>query len=124
MQQVKDLALSLLWPRFDSWPRNFHMHMPQPWWKKKKKKKLHPIFHFLKQRLKLAFRLGLLWLPCKMASKGETLDSDAHQCEFSEAPLDARGDSQTRSLLRPDKDTAGKGRNQGHRSPKMLTGKV
>ena len=41
VQQVKDLALSLqqlrslLWSRFDPWPRNFHM----PWVQTKKKKK-------------------------------------------------------------------------------------
>ena len=35
-QQVKDLALSLLWCRFDPWPGNFHM----PWaWPKKEKEK-------------------------------------------------------------------------------------
>ena len=33
----KDSALSLLWLRFNSWPRNFHMPQTQP--KKKKKKK-------------------------------------------------------------------------------------
>ena len=26
---VKDLALSLLWHRFDPWPRNFHMPQAQ-----------------------------------------------------------------------------------------------
>ena len=42
-QQVKHLALSLLWlrlllwPSFDSWPGNYHML--QVWQKKKKKKK-------------------------------------------------------------------------------------
>ena len=35
VQKVKDLALSLLWHRFDLWPRNFHV--PWPWPKKKKK---------------------------------------------------------------------------------------
>lgn len=34
--QVKDLALSVLWHRFDSWPQNFHMPWAQP--KKKQKK--------------------------------------------------------------------------------------
>ena len=34
---VKDLALSLLWRRFNPWPRNFCM--PLAWPKKKKKKK-------------------------------------------------------------------------------------
>ena len=33
---IKDLAMSLLWLRFHSWPRNFHM--PQAQSKKKKKK--------------------------------------------------------------------------------------
>ena len=37
-QQVKDPALSLLWPRFDPWPRNFHM--PQAW----KTKEIEPTF--------------------------------------------------------------------------------
>ena len=33
-QQVKDLVLSLQWPRFNPWPRNFHM----PWvWQKTNK---------------------------------------------------------------------------------------
>ena len=36
---VKDLALSLLWCRFDAWPRNSHMSWPWPKKKKKKKKK-------------------------------------------------------------------------------------
>ena len=36
-QQVKDLTLSLLWHRFSSLPRNFHM--PQVWQKKKKKRR-------------------------------------------------------------------------------------
>lgn len=34
VQQVKDLKLSqlksLLWHRFDPWPKNFHMPMVQP----------------------------------------------------------------------------------------------
>ena len=34
-QWVKDLALSLLWRGFDSWPRNFHM----PWMCPKKRTK-------------------------------------------------------------------------------------
>ena len=41
-QQVKDLALSLLWLRFDPWPGNIHMLWAQPKKKKRKKdKKLH-----------------------------------------------------------------------------------
>ena len=35
VQQVKALLLSLLWRRFDPWPRNFHM--PQVWPKTKAK---------------------------------------------------------------------------------------
>ena len=35
-QQVKELALSLLWCQFDPWPRNFHMLWA---WPKKKRKK-------------------------------------------------------------------------------------
>ena len=34
-QQVKELALSLLWCQFDPWPRNFHMLWA---WPKKKRK--------------------------------------------------------------------------------------
>ena len=33
---VKDLALSLLWCKFDPWPRNFHML--QGWPKRKKER--------------------------------------------------------------------------------------
>ena len=29
-QQVKNLASSLLWCRFDPWPRNFHITMARP----------------------------------------------------------------------------------------------
>ena len=34
---VKDLALSLLWLRFDLWPSNFHMQQAQPKEKREKK---------------------------------------------------------------------------------------
>ena len=37
VEWVKDPALSLLWCRFDSWPRNFCM--PQVWQKERKKEK-------------------------------------------------------------------------------------
>ena len=36
-QQIKDLALSLLWHGFNSWLRNFHRL--EEWQKKKKKRK-------------------------------------------------------------------------------------
>ena len=49
VQQVKDLALpllwlrSLLWHRFGSWPGNVHMLQARPKKKKKKKRELeHP----------------------------------------------------------------------------------
>ena len=38
-QQVRDLALSLLWHRFSSWPANFHMPWVQTKRKGEKKKK-------------------------------------------------------------------------------------
>ena len=41
-QQVKDLALSLLWLESDPWPENFSMPRVQP---KKKKKKVPPAPH-------------------------------------------------------------------------------
>ena len=30
VQRVKDLALSLQWPGFNTWPGNFHMQQVQP----------------------------------------------------------------------------------------------
>ena len=36
---VKNLMLPPLWPRFNPWPRNFHVLWTQPRKKKKKKKK-------------------------------------------------------------------------------------
>ena len=39
VQQVKDLALSLLWLRFSPWPRNFYMPQGRQKIKVKKKKK-------------------------------------------------------------------------------------
>ena len=38
---VRDLALSLLWLRFNPWPRNFCMPWALPKKKKKKKKRKH-----------------------------------------------------------------------------------
>lgn len=39
---VKGLALPLLWPRFDPWPRNFHMPQAQTKRKRKKKREKNP----------------------------------------------------------------------------------
>ena len=43
-QQVKDLALSLLWLKFDPWPGKFHMLWVQQ--KKKKKDEFFKVFGF------------------------------------------------------------------------------
>ena len=78
-QQVRDLALSrlwlgsLLWHKFDPWPRNFHMPRLQPKKKKKKRKKNYMAIFIFRGKNTLSNKKSLCFLNNQNPIKPEIL---------------------------------------------------